>query len=116
MIFGVAKAISREHTAMEDHDVLIVDLQDVPILGVTASLALENAIQEACEHQRPVFVVGATGQTRQRLEKLGLARFVPSDRMVDSRVEALQGALDWLEGPEASTSPSPYSNSLSAGV
>jgi SulP family sulfate permease len=116
MIFGVAKAISREHTAMEDHDVLIVDLQDVPILGVTASLALENAIQEACEHQRPVFVVGATGQTRQRLEKLGMARFVPRDRMVDSRVEALQGALDWLEGSEASTSPSPDSNSLSAGV
>lgn len=98
MIFGVAKAIAREHTAMADHEVLILDLQSVPILGVTASLALENAIQEACERQRPVFVVGAKGQTRQRLEKLGVTRFVPSDRMVDTRVAALQGALALLDG------------------
>ena len=49
MIFGVAKAISREHDAMGKYDVLIVDLGEVPVLGVTSSLAIENAIQEATE-------------------------------------------------------------------
>jgi SulP family sulfate permease len=116
MIFGVAKAIAQEHTAMDDHDVLIVDLQDVPILGVTASLALENAIQEASELSSPVFVVGANGQTRSRLEKLGMGRFVPSDRMVETRVEALRGALVLLDGPLMQpSSPTVSSDAVSSG-
>jgi len=45
MIFGVAKAIAREHSAIANYDVLIVDLGEVIILGVTSSLAIENAIQ-----------------------------------------------------------------------
>lgn len=44
MIFGVAKAIPREHSAIANYDVLIVDLGEVPILGVTSSLVIENAI------------------------------------------------------------------------
>ncbi|HEY9889723.1 MAG TPA: SulP family inorganic anion transporter [Candidatus Obscuribacterales bacterium] len=98
MIFGVAKAIAREHNAMKDHKVLILDLQNVPMLGVTAALALENAIQDASDNQRPVFVVGATGQTLRRLEKLGVRRFVPPHQMVDTRLAALQGALALLGG------------------
>ncbi|MEO1094572.1 MAG: SulP family inorganic anion transporter [Cyanobacteria bacterium J06638_28] len=99
MIFGVAKAIAREHNAMVDHDVLVLDLQDVPILGVTASLALENAIQEAHEQGRPVFVVGATAQVIGRLEKLGVRRFIPVEQMVETRTEALMRALELLEIP-----------------
>lgn len=115
MIFGVAKAIAREHTAMADHDVLIIDLQNVPILGVTASLALENAIQDACENGRPVFIVGAQGQALRRLEKLGLHRFVPDDRMVETRAEALRRALVILDGAdpnaeaEIAAAPTPLS-------
>jgi SulP family sulfate permease len=96
MIFGVARAISQEHTAMADHDVLIVDLQDVPHLGVTAALALENAIQDACEAQRQVFLVGARGKTLRRLEKLGVLRFVPSEHLLATRKEALKASLRLL--------------------
>ncbi|TVQ07698.1 MAG: SulP family inorganic anion transporter [Leptolyngbya sp. DLM2.Bin27] len=96
MIFGVARAISQEHTAMEAHDVLIVDLQDVPHLGVTAALALENAIQDASDAGRQVFVVGAQGKTLSRLEKLGVLRFVPAEHLVATRNEALKAALRLL--------------------
>ncbi|TVP61722.1 MAG: SulP family inorganic anion transporter [Leptolyngbya sp. LCM1.Bin17] len=96
MIFGVARAIAQEHTAMADHDVLIVDLQDVPHLGVTAALALENAIQDAIEARRQVFLVGARGKTLSRLEKLGVLRFVPSDQLMATRTEALKVALRQL--------------------
>jgi sulfate permease, SulP family len=40
MIFEVSKAIAREHAAMREADVFIVDLSDLPLLGVTASLAI----------------------------------------------------------------------------
>lgn len=115
MIFGVAKAIAREHNAMVDHDILIVDLQDVPILGVTASLALENAIQEAHEDGRPVFIVGATEQVIGRLEKLGIRRFIPTEQFMDTRVEALMCALAQLQISDTSD-PAPASTMEESNV
>lgn len=38
MIFGIAKAIAREHSAIDNYDVLLVDLGEVPVLGVTSSI------------------------------------------------------------------------------
>ncbi|NEO94444.1 MAG: SulP family inorganic anion transporter, partial [Moorea sp. SIO3G5] len=90
MIFGVAKAISREHNAIEGFDVLILDLSDVPILGVTATLALENAIQEALDKGREVFIVGATGKTRKRLQSLDIWQQIPPENQELTRLEALR--------------------------
>ena len=104
MIFGVAKAIAREHNAMDDHDILLLDLHDVPMLGVTASLSLENMIQDACEHERAVFVAGASEQAMRRLDKLGVRRFVPDEHIVQTRAQALQGALDMLDSTSADNS------------
>ncbi|MEO1132843.1 MAG: SulP family inorganic anion transporter [Cyanobacteria bacterium J06639_1] len=92
MIFGVAKAISREHNAIGECDAIVFDLSDVPHLGVTASLALENAIEEAVEQRRAVAIVGAAGQTKRRLEKLKVFEIVPSQNLFVDRVSALQYA------------------------
>ncbi|MBD2345634.1 bicarbonate transporter BicA [Anabaena subtropica] len=100
MIFGVSKAIAREHTAMADSDVLIVDLSDVPMLGVTASLAIENAIKDASEQGRQVLIVGATGKVKRRLEKFGIMRFVPPHYMFVDRVEALKQAVVLVKAQE----------------
>ncbi len=90
MIFGVAKAISREHGAIKNYDVLIVDLTEVPVLGVTSSLAIENAIQEAIDAGREVIVVGATGKVKRRLEKLGIQGLIPENHWMDERLNALK--------------------------
>ncbi|NEO87931.1 MAG: SulP family inorganic anion transporter [Spirulina sp. SIO3F2] len=97
MIFGVAKAISREHDAINSYDVLIVDLGEVPVLGVTSSLAIENAIQEATEEGREVLVVGATGKVKRRLEKLGINQLVPNDHWMDDRLKALTTGLSFVQ-------------------
>ncbi|MBF2020801.1 MAG: SulP family inorganic anion transporter [Hydrococcus sp. C42_A2020_068] len=101
MIFGVSKAIDREHRAMADADVLIVDLSDVPMLGVTASLAIENAIKDACDKGLKVFVVGATGKVKRRLERLGLFDLIPHHHLLMDRTEALQQAVALVEGHTA---------------
>ncbi|WP_414545092.1 SulP family inorganic anion transporter [Nostoc sp. CCY0012] len=93
MIFGVSKAIAREHSAMADSDVLILDLSDVPMLGVTASLAIENAIQDAYEQGRQILIVGAGGKVKRRLEKFGIEKFVPSHHFFMNRSEAIKQAL-----------------------
>ncbi|MBP0007166.1 MULTISPECIES: SulP family inorganic anion transporter [unclassified Roseofilum] len=97
MIFGVAKAISREHTAMEDHDILIVDLTDVPVMGVTSSLAIQNAIQDALDEGRQVMIVGASGKVKRRLEKLGVLAALPPNHLFVDRTEALRQAIALLE-------------------
>ncbi|MCJ8282588.1 MAG: STAS domain-containing protein, partial [Rivularia sp. ALOHA_DT_140] len=96
MIFGVSKAIAREHTAMKDHDVLILDVTDVPHIGVTSSLALENAIKEAIDNGRDVFIVGAVGKIKQRLQKLGILDILPANHIVMDRVEALRQSVNLI--------------------
>ncbi|NET59649.1 MAG: SulP family inorganic anion transporter [Symploca sp. SIO2E6] len=93
MIFGVSKAISRQQVAMEDHDVLIVDLNDVPHLGITSSLAIENTVKEAYDKGRQVFIVGAQGQTAKRLKNLGVLNMLPPNNVLMSRLEALEQAV-----------------------
>jgi len=93
MIFGVAKAIAREHNAIGDVKAVVFDLGEVSHLGVTAALAVENAVEEAIEKGRQVFVVGASGTTQRRLEKLGLYQKLPAERTSLSRREALQQAV-----------------------
>ena len=101
MIFGIAKAIAREHNAIRDCDAIVFDISDVPHLGVTASLALENAIQEAVEKDRQIFIVGAAGQTKRRMEKLGIFKHIPTEHLYVSRADAISHAVSGLfPGPE----------------
>ncbi|MDR9404206.1 MAG: SulP family inorganic anion transporter [Halothece sp. Uz-M2-17] len=100
MIFGVAKAIAREHRAIDSYDVLIVDLSEVPVLGVTSSLSIENAIQEALNAKREVMIVGATGKVKNRLESLGIAGLIPDEHWMQDRLEALKQGLAIVQSEE----------------
>ncbi|MBM5814878.1 MAG: SulP family inorganic anion transporter [Cyanobacteria bacterium M_DeepCast_100m_m1_067] len=93
MIFGVAKAIAREHNAITSCQSVIFDLGEVSHLGVTAALALENAVEEAVEKGRSVYVVGACDVTRRRLEQLKMFELLPADHTEISRREALERAI-----------------------
>ena len=117
MIFGVAKAIAREQTAMKDHDVLILDLTNVPHMGVTSSLALENAIKEAIDNGRHVFIVGAEGKIKQRLQKLGILNMLPPHHIVMEREEALKQALNLVSyrGDDVSNYPTTGFNETALG-
>jgi SulP family sulfate permease len=96
MIFGVAKAIAREHNAIGNCQVVVFDLSEVSHLGVTAAIALENAVKEAMEVGRQVFMVGATGSTESRLRKLKLLNRLPSDHITTDRLQALTLAVGSL--------------------
>lgn len=90
MIFGLSKAIAREHNAMKDADVLVMDLSDVPMLGVTASLAIENAIRDACDKGLQVYIAGASTKIQSRLESLGLFDLIKAEHIVVDRTTALR--------------------------
>ncbi len=97
LLFGVAKAISRKFAVLSTHEILIIDFTEVPILGVSSSLALENIIQEDVKQRRPVFIVGASGDVEERLKKLGVMEQLPPGHVVETRQEALHRATALLQ-------------------
>lgn len=97
MIFGVAKTIGREHNAIGQCNAVVFDLGAVSHLGVTAALAVENAVEEAVKAKRHVYVVGAAGTTRKRLEALKLFELLPADHTQLSRGEALAAAVEAIK-------------------
>ncbi len=96
MIFGVAKAISREHNAIGNCQAVVFDLSEVSHLGVTAAIALENAVKEAMEVGRNVFMVGVSGSTENRLRKLKLLERLPEGHLTSDRLSALRLAVEGL--------------------
>ena len=70
MSFGAAKTISQRMGIVTRFDVLILDLTDVPLIGVTASLAIENMVKDAYENKRQVIVVSNTEKVQKRLKFL----------------------------------------------
>ncbi|MCC0178953.1 SulP family inorganic anion transporter [Waterburya agarophytonicola K14] len=100
MSFGAAKTISQRMGIVRKYEVLILDLSDVPLLGVTASLAIENMVKDACSNNREVFLVGATGKVKQRLQKMKLLKLLPPDRCFDERLFAIQEAIAYIESRE----------------
>ena len=93
MSFGAAKSISQQMTIVEDYDVLILELNEVPYLGVTATLAIENMVKEAYERRRSVYLVGASGRVKDRLLKLKILRRVLQTNPVNTRLEALEKGM-----------------------
>jgi len=91
MIFGVAKAIAREHAAMKSAKALVLDLSDVPLLGVTVCLSIENMVLDALAQGARVWIVGAGGRTRTRLSDFGIFSL---DGLIEvqTRLQALQEA------------------------
>ena len=96
MIFGVAKAIAREHNAIGNCQAVVFDLSEVSHLGVTAAIALENAVKEAMEVGRDVFMVGVSGSTENRLRKLKLLERLPAQNITSDRLSALRLAVGGL--------------------
>ncbi len=103
MIFGLSKAIAREHNAMKEADALVMDLTEVPSLGVTASLAIENVIRDAHDKGLEVYVVGASEKIQRRLQKLGLFDLIHPEHVMSDRTTALKQAVDRVYAKELTT-------------
>jgi len=98
MSFGAAKSISQRMSIVKDYDVLILDLSDVPMIGITASLAIENMVKDAKGKRREGFIVGASGEVKARLRKLQILELLPPRNRVDRRIQALQLAMAIVGG------------------
>jgi SulP family sulfate permease len=74
LIFGAAKAITRQQNDIAEARSLVVDLTDVPHLGVTTSLAIEGAVRDAVAHGCRVYFAGMQEQPKQAPRGLGVGK------------------------------------------
>ena len=88
--FGAAKGITERMVLVRNYKVLILDITDVPRLGVTATLAIEDMVQEAKINSRKAYVAGASGGVKDRLSKFGVD-------VIGSRKDALEAAINDLK-------------------
>ena len=97
MIFAVAKTVSRFQNATENYRTIILDLNNVPLLGVSSSLALETLVKNARERNVEVLIAGASGQADRRLKRLRIPQFINEANFVSTREAALRKAVEDLE-------------------
>ncbi len=88
--FGAAKGITERMMLIKNYKVLILDITDVPRLGITATLAIEDMVQEAKTNSRKAIVAGAQGSVKERLSRFGV------EGLVENRQKALEVALEYL--------------------
>jgi len=103
IIFGAAKAITSKNITIGDCYVVIFDLTQVPHLGVSSSLALEESIYENLREERVVLIVGAKGQPLQRLQVLGVIEQLPECHIFEQREAALEYACELVSKKTSST-------------
>ena len=87
--FGAAKGISARMGLIQNYKFLILDITEVPRIGISASLAIERMVQEAQTSGRTILIAGANSKLQKRLRQFGV-----HGELVASRQEALQIAAN----------------------
>ncbi|NJO45879.1 MAG: SulP family inorganic anion transporter [Oscillatoriales cyanobacterium RM2_1_1] len=113
MSFGAAKAITQRQSIISSYDALVIDLTHVPMLGVTATLALEKMVDEAYDKSLDVFIVGGKDKVKTRLQRFDIMDRIPEQHRVDTRVEGMRRALARIQGHNLEPIPTPGSASYS---
>jgi len=96
MSFGSAKGVTRMLASSAEREVLVIDLSDVPFIDSSASIALEEAIQDAHADGDVVVLCGLRPKVAGVLERIGVTALVPAHRVTGSREEALRRAEEAL--------------------
>jgi len=94
--FGAARALATRFAATGEHDVLVLDLTDVPMIDTSGSLAIEDVIVEAQALGMRVFISGVSPRVGKVLDKLGIPDILADGGIEESRLTALKKAAATL--------------------
>ncbi len=92
MSFASAKVLSNTVGAYQTHEVMVLDLSDVPFIDSSTGLTIEEIIERARHANQRVLVAGAKGSVAIVLERLGVFRMLGSEARCDTRSQALSRA------------------------
>ena len=94
--FGAANEMTRRISAVGDHQVMVIDLLDVPRVDGSAALAIEEIIQRAASAGQEVIIVGLNFAVARLLIEIGALDKVKDTSRFATRAEALSSAQTML--------------------
>jgi sulfate permease, SulP family len=90
--FGASKYLTQLLRSSTNFHTLVLDLSEVPLLGVTAALAIEAICFDCRDQKRQVYIVTATDQPRERLHRLKVPA-IAGVTLTQSRLAGLAAAI-----------------------
>lgn len=94
MVFGVSKAIARLHSQLGKHQVLILDLHDVEMMGLTIALEVKNMIIDAQNKGAEVLLIQSAQSQIDILKRLDLFQLIPENAIFTSRHQAIRRSIE----------------------
>ncbi len=92
MIFGVARAVARQHAKINEYEAMVLDLSDTSLMDVSVAMAIENAIRDTQDLGLPVYLVMPKREGREVLDQLDSWANVPQEHRYETRLNALRAA------------------------
>ncbi|MEE4246683.1 MAG: SulP family inorganic anion transporter [Kangiellaceae bacterium] len=93
MMFGLSRALSKQHRIISRYKYVVMDLSDVSFIDDTIALTIENAIADAIDAKVTLLLVRPTGEVGEKLTKLGVIDLLPNEQIFEQR----NGAFKWLD-------------------
>ncbi|MBI2428014.1 MAG: PTS sugar transporter subunit IIA [Ignavibacteriales bacterium] len=98
LFFGAAKTFVDRLENNFDFKVVILDIENVPIIDTTGAVALENIVDRLYKDNKRLLIVGLRPRVREILYNLGVSQKIGIGNFVPTMDEAIQYALDISQG------------------
>jgi len=89
--------VQRTGSAISGHEAMVFDFTGVAHVDTSAALAIEELIETAQCETRGCFIAGLTGSAETTLRALGVLDTIPPDRLVGTRLEAIEHAAKLID-------------------
>jgi len=101
MSFGAANRLHRRLAGYENYEVLLLDLREVPSIDSSATMSLENIINNAREDNHTVILVGLNTAVARRFASLGVLDLIREVERYPDLLQALEYAASLLHAGSA---------------
>lgn len=95
--FGAANGVVRRAATLDPHDVLILDLSDVPSIDLSAAMALESIIRGSRSRGEDIILVGLNWRVARLFSQMKIIELVKETHRVESRSDGLALAAQIID-------------------
>ena len=97
LFFGAARSFVESLERNFDVNVVILDIENVPVIDSTGAVALENIVHRLYVDRKRLLIVGIRPQVRQVLYNLGVTQKIGIGNFVPTMAEAIRYALEIVD-------------------
>ncbi|MDP1678055.1 MAG: SulP family inorganic anion transporter [Bacteroidota bacterium] len=94
LFFGAARSFVDTVEKNFDVNVIILDIENVPIMDTTGALALENIVHKLYTDNKKLLIVGIRPKVREILYDLGVTKKIGIGNFIPTMDEAIQYSID----------------------